>query len=127
MTCPLTVNPSGAVTHQAGVTAPDGSLMCEWCGKKLSGRQKRWCGRKCSNENTINHRWTNAKRAAKALATWFKCAECNDFFRVVEVDHIKPCKGDRGWSCAHHRANLRVLCIPCHKKKTDQDRKNGWE
>lgn len=100
---------------------------CHWCGKTLRGRQTRWCGRTCQREATANHRWTQAKAAAKEAATFYRCAECDGFFRVVDVDHIKPCKGKHGqWGCHHHQDNLRVVCKPCHKLKTASDRQKGW-
>ena len=98
-----------------------------WCGEKLTGRQRRYCSRTCARAVTNNHRWTNAKHTAKTLATWFQCAACNGFFRQVEVNHIVPCKGKHGaWGCWHHATNLEVLCKPCHKIKTNEQRKNGW-
>lgn len=112
MTCPL-------LTPQPG--------RCDWCGKKLTGRRTRWCSRACSWVATINHRWTQAKKAAKEAATWYQCASCHQFFRVVEVNHIVPCKGKHGvWGCHHHQDNLEVLCVPCHKAKTATQRAAGW-
>lgn len=101
---------------------------CHWCGKKLRGRQTRWCGRRCAREATANHRWTQAKAAAKAAARYYLCDECGMFYGddEIHVDHIVPCKGKHGtWGCHHHQDNLRVLCIPCHKIKTASDRKKG--
>lgn len=99
---------------------------CGWCGTKLKGRQTRWCSRKCSRENTRQHRWTQAKAAAKAEATWYKCKNCEMFTQKPEVNHIIPCKGQHGkWGCHHHSDNLEVLCKPCHKAETARQRAAG--
>jgi hypothetical protein len=99
---------------------------CDWCGNKLTGRRKRWCSRTCDRAFVANHRWTQAKAAAKKASTWFQCARCSGFFQQVEVNHIVPCKGRHGvWGCHHHLDNLEVLCKPCHLTTTQQQRKNG--
>ena len=129
MTCSLV-----PATHKPGT--------CGWCGTKLKGRQTRWCSRKCSRENTKQHRWTQAKAAAKADAAWWKCARakfidgtteqsdwglsgCLGFTQEPEVNHIIPCKGKHGvWGCHHHADNLEVLCKPCHRAETNRQRAN---
>mgnify|MGYP003643312458 FL=1 len=101
---------------------------CELCGKKLSGRQTRWCSRQCSNTIRDNHRWTNAKGVLKRKSAYYQCAHCGEFTQTIEVNHIVPCKGQHGvWGCHHHQENLELLCKPCHKKVTDEQRKNGWK
>lgn len=119
--CPL-------LTHRDGVAALGGSLACNWCGKKLRGRQKRWCSKACSQTATKEHRWTQAKAAAKKAATFYECSECKEFFREVEVNHIVPCKGKHGqWGCWHHSSNLEVLCKGCHRTKTNEQGARNWE
>ena len=95
------------------------------CGKTLTGRQTRWCSKACATWFTNQHRWTNARRQAKSLVAHYKCAKCDGFFKTVEVNHIKPCVGERGWSCHHHQINLEVVCKNCHKKITAEQRKEG--
>ena len=95
------------------------------CGKTLTGRQTRWCSKACATWFTNQHRWTNARKQAKSLAAHYKCAKCDGFFKTVEVNHIKPCVGERGWSCHHHHQNLEVVCKNCHKKITAEQRKKG--
>ena len=66
---------------------------------------------------------------------YYECAECHQQFRDkdVEVDHIIPagslkCKEDlpafvdRMFCSAEH---LQVICKPCHKIKTAEDRKKS--
>lgn len=101
---------------------------CEWCSKKLKGRQRRWCSRRCSSEHTANHRWTQAKAWIKKHSAWFRCELCKEFFVEVDVqvDHIKPALGKHSqWGCHHHQENLRILCIPCHKKVTRRQHAEG--
>jgi 5-methylcytosine-specific restriction endonuclease McrA len=63
----------------------------------------------------------------------YKCAECKQLFVVtdVQVDHINPVvdpkKGFTTWDNFIDRMfcemkNLQVLCKPCHKIKTDQEK-----
>lgn len=121
---------------------------CGWCGRTLTGRQKKWCSRKCSREYRANHRWTDAKAAVKKEATWFLCANaefergeggqwgyttkargprgCLGFTQKPEVNHITPIKGKHGtWGCHHHLEGLEVLCRPCHLAETKRQRENG--
>ena len=108
------------------VTVKDG--RCEWCSKKLRGRQRRWCCRKCSSEFTANHRWTQAKAWLKSRSAWFRCELCEEFFveADVQVDHIEPARGKHSvWGCHHHQDNLRILCVPCHKGRTRAQHADG--
>lgn len=67
-------------------------------------------------------------------AEHFKCAECKEFFiaRDVQIDHKDPVvdvyAGFIDWDTYIDRLyceanNLQVLCKPCHKAKTAQERK----
>lgn len=143
-TVQTTRTPRNHMTCELYTTIPG---CCTWCGKELRGRQKRWCSKACSRANTRNHRWTQAKAAAKQEAAWHQCKNaysvddrtvydgeehtwfgpegCLIFTRKPEVNHIIPCKGQHGkWGCHHHSDNLEVLCIPCHKAETARQRKN---
>ena len=117
--------------------------VCDGCGRKLRGRQKRWCSRKCARLYTANHRWTQAKAFAKAGRTYYLCEHaklvkgvpyidtkfhdiCAVWTNSPEVNHKIPCKGKHGkWGCHHHQDNLEVLCRPCHLQVTAQQRKEG--
>lgn len=113
MTCPLD-------NHYPG--------CCQWCEKKLRGRQKRWCSRTCSRKAVAEHRWTQAKAVQLKEAAWFECAHCEYLFRKqdIQVNHIVPCKGQHGkWGCHHHSDNLEVLCKPCHLVATAKQREQG--
>lgn len=68
------------------------------------------------------------------MAEHYLCASCGDFFiaRDVQVDHIdpviSPSDGFQDWWTFISRLyceadNLQVLCKPCHKDKTNKERK----
>jgi 5-methylcytosine-specific restriction endonuclease McrA len=69
------------------------------------------------------------------LAEHYKCASCGNIFpaKEVVVDHIDPVvdpkKGFVSWDDYIERMfceaeGLQVLCKPCHKVKTDEERKS---
>jgi Fe2+ or Zn2+ uptake regulation protein len=92
---------------------------CDWCGKKLKGKQRRWCSRNCEGHHKANHQFTRGKQALKKAAAWYYCERCGKLTQQVDVDHIKPANGThRSWSCLHHHDNLRILCKDCHKPIT---------
>ena len=73
------------------------------------------------------------KRSGR-LAEHYECASCKDTFvaRDVQVDHIEPVvspqEGFQDWWTYMNRLyceaeNLQVLCKPCHKEKTNAERK----
>jgi 5-methylcytosine-specific restriction endonuclease McrA len=76
-------------------------------------------------------RQVNAKTGK--LAMHYKCAACKQLYVAadVQVDHIKPVvdpkKGFVSWDSFIDRMfceieNLQVMCKPCHKIKTDQEK-----
>jgi len=100
---------------------------CGHCAKKLKGRQKRWCSKTCRWDANANHWFSKAKKRLKSARALYECEECHELTRTIEVNHIVPCKGAHSkWSCSHHIDNLELLCKPCHKLKTDEQRKKGW-
>lgn len=65
------------------------------------------------------------------LAQHFLCAGCGTDYpaKQVQVDHIIPIGYDKSWDewinglfC--ERTNLQVLCLQCHKVKTQLEKKN---
>ena len=73
------------------------------------------------------------KRSGR-LAEHYECASCAEHFvaRDVQVDHIEPVvspqDGFQDWWTYMNRLyceaeNLQVLCKPCHKEKTAEERK----
>lgn len=46
----------------------------------------------------------------------YQCAQCGDVTVRLEVDHIRPHRGDLRsfWD----RSNLQALCVACHTRKT---------
>lgn len=79
--------------------------------------------------------FVNAKTGRKALH--YKCAQCAEVFpgKEVQVDHKKPVIAKEGfvdWDTYIDRlfcedANLQVLCLECHKAKTNEERKQAKE
>jgi 5-methylcytosine-specific restriction endonuclease McrA len=68
------------------------------------------------------------------MAEHYLCADCGGFFvaRDVQVDHVDPVvdpsTGFVSWETYFDRLycetdNLQVLCKPCHKEKTNRERK----
>lgn len=68
------------------------------------------------------------------LAQHYKCASCRKEFPLsdVQVDHIQPVvdtkQGFVDWNTFIERMyctteNLQVICKPCHKVKSDKERK----
>lgn len=63
----------------------------------------------------------------------YKCAECNNNFKGkdVQVDHIKPAGSLKDYedlprfveNLFCEADNLQIMCKPCHKKKTAEERK----
>jgi hypothetical protein len=97
-----------------------------WCGKKLRGRQTKYCSVGHRKEVVNNHRWTQARAAAKARVTFYKCERCGEFTDKVEVNHVDPILGKHGsWGCHHHQDGLEVLCKPCHLETTNAQRAEG--
>ena len=73
-------------------------------------------------------------RRSGRLAEHYECASCAEHFvaRDVQVDHIEPVvspqEGFQDWWTYMNRLyceaeNLQVLCKPCHKGKTAEERK----
>lgn len=84
---------------------------------------------------TLNEAKTEKKINIKSgrLAQHYRCALCQGEYTnaMVEVDHIKPIvdpkKGFTTWDTFIKRLfceadNLQVLCKPCHKDKTKQEK-----
>ena len=64
--------------------------------------------------------WRSARK--RFLKAHPLCADCEDlgvFVEAVEVDHIKPHKGDRKlfWD----RSNWQASCKSCHSRKTARE------
>lgn len=98
--------------------------------------------------NALRTLWRKSEQRSEALARakvkgvkGYLCDWCRCFVVKPDVDHIAPIgptpnsknSDDEtswdGWiSRLRVPANgLQVLCKPCHKSKTEQDRKNGWK
>jgi 5-methylcytosine-specific restriction endonuclease McrA len=71
-----------------------------------------------ANPTKMPDGWEATRRLVKARDSG-RCVLCGDF--GFEVDHIVP----RSRGGGHGLPNLRLLCISCHKQKSDEE-KNAW-
>ena len=83
---------------------------------------------------TLNEAKTEKKTNVKTgrLAQHFQCAICQAEFPAtgVQVDHVNPIVGIDGFTTWDiyinnmfcEKENLQVLCIACHKSKTQGER-----
>ncbi len=98
--------------------------FCLRCDEPLVYPQRRWCSKSCADWWRNNHWFSAAKMIAKRRAAigpyrW-ECAMCEKAVAEVEVDHILPANGTHSLpTCLHHTDNLRVLCVPCHRHRTE--------
>jgi 5-methylcytosine-specific restriction endonuclease McrA len=76
---------------------------------------------------------TKTNKKTGRLAKHYKCANCNNDFpaKEIQVDHIDPVidpiKGFTTWDEVVKRMfcekiGFQILCIPCHKVKTNQEK-----
>jgi len=97
----------------------------------LRAASRRWPVKYKALKAAFTGRQVNAKTGK--LAMHYKCAKCKKLFVAadVQVDHVQPVvdpkKGFVGWDVYIDRMfceieNLQVLCKPCHKIKTDQEK-----
>ena len=119
MMCPLAAAP-----------APN---RCDWCGGALPARRKRWCSDPCGAAFYANHRWPQAKLAAKERAG-FRCERCGaapvDGLEVHHRIEVPIAEGYDTLSCVHHQDNLEVLCHADHagehRFRHEVDRLVAW-
>jgi len=64
------------------------------------------------------------------------CASCDEKLKVIsnfghfDVDHIIPfalCQREKRLVDVHHISNLQLLCLSCHRKKTNQEKRIAAE
>lgn len=73
-----------------------------------------------------------AIKNAREHPNQYRCAICREFFpaKEIRVDHIVKVVGAKGidsWddfisALFCDATNLQILCVPCHKEKTKQER-----
>ncbi|AXQ69694.1 HNH endonuclease [Caulobacter phage CcrSC] len=107
--------------------------MCRWCGAVILradgsvNKRKQFCDRHCVHEfllRTDPTRWRK-NTYKESMGICHRCSEVFDYYEDDgwEADHIVPLYhahriGD--WT-AWDPENLQLLCIPCHKDKTQED------
>lgn len=97
----------------------------------LRAASRRWPPKYRALKDAFVGKKVNAKTGKMAMH--YKCAECKKHFVAVDVqvDHITPVvdpkKGFVSWDVFIDRMfveidKLQVLCKPCHKIKTDEEK-----
>lgn len=97
----------------------------------LRAASRRWPPKYKALKEAFAGRKVNAKTGK--LAMHYTCAACKKLYVAtdVQVDHIKPVvdpkKGFVSWDVYINRMfceieDLQVMCKPCHKIKTDQEK-----
>ena len=97
----------------------------------LRAASRRWPPKYKALKEAFVGRQVNVKTGKMAMH--YKCVACQKLYVAsdVQVDHIKPVvdpkKGFVSWDDFINRIfceieNLQVLCKPCHKIKTDQEK-----
>lgn len=97
----------------------------------LRAASRRWPPKFKALKEAFVGRKTNKKTGK--LAMHYKCAKCKKHFVAadVQVDHIlpvvSPTEGFVSWDLFIDRIfceieNLQVLCKPCHKVKTEEEK-----
>lgn len=97
----------------------------------LRAASRRWPVKFKAMKESFVGRKTNEKTGK--LAMHYKCAGCNKHFVAtdVQVDHVKPVvdpvKGFISWDVYVDNLfceleNLQILCKPCHKEKTAEEK-----
>ena len=97
--------------------------VCDACGTPLTGRRRRWCSKRCNWRWVVQHRWTQARKAARKRDL-NKCVreDCESTERL-EVNHIVPRNGaGYGFGCWNHLENLETLCRSHHLVETARQR-----
>lgn len=97
----------------------------------LRAASRRWPPKYMALKAAVVGRYTN--KSTGKLAQHYRCASCSKLFVAtdVQVDHIEPVvdpiKGFVSWDvyidrmfCELH--NLQVMCKPCHKDKTAEEK-----
>ena len=74
----------------------------------------------------------DSQSANKRLKYEYQCAQCKEWFagKYVQVDHIVACGSLKCWEdltpfvqrLLCEKEGFRVLCVECHKKRTNNDR-----
>lgn len=71
--------------------------------------------------NNCRRTLTEAEKKAVAAEQRYRCAMCDEVVTDYEVDHIEQ----QAIRKNHHRLNLQMLCVACHRKKSRKDRQFG--
>lgn len=98
---------------------PDAHGRCFYCGTKLTGRRRHYC-----SDNHVQTYYNRFSWIDTRAQIWKRdenrCVLCSIRlkFEEAEIDHIQAIAlGGAYWDYA----NMRTLCIPCHKRKTKHD------
>ena len=101
--------------------------VCDRCEAELAPGRRRWCSDECSLAYYRDHIWQYARNAALHRDKRRCVNGCEpDYVTPLEVDHIEAARGLHSkHACVHHLDNLRTLCVPCHRKRTAEQRRSA--
>ena len=108
----------------------DKKLRRVWLQKELRRSSIKWFERnKAIQRARVVREIGFFKNGAPKTKVLYKCASCREAFdrKEIHVDHIEPIGSFEDWNSYIDRlfcpaSNLQVLCAPCHKRKTKEER-----
>lgn len=96
---------------------------CRYCKQPVPPRRFTWCSDACIRAYRLETDW-GLIRATIMDRDRYRCVLCGaadpDRGPLLQVDHIVELADGGSF---HDPANLRTLCIPCHKSKTWEARR----
>jgi 5-methylcytosine-specific restriction endonuclease McrA len=97
--------------------------ICRFCGGEVKPPKISWCSTACVMEYRRLTDW-GAIRRRILLRDDYRCVLCGNRDPnkgpLLQVDHIVELADGGAWG---DEANLRTLCLPCHKAKTKEARR----
>jgi 5-methylcytosine-specific restriction endonuclease McrA len=101
---------------------PNGRSLCRWCLAEVPKRSRTWCSNNCVTAFKAENDWATIKGIVRRRSGGL-CALCGCDAKGshggFEFDHVVPI-ADGG---AFGAENVRMLCVPCHRRVTREWRR----